>query len=234
MRVNLMFMEWLSSDYIAAFFAFAIIVLVLVVFWVFSLSKRLVGDLEVLENKPVKVFVTFFVYLAIGLLIAWLVVYSLQNAGGVSSIFYFTILPYMALLMFAIGTVVRYRETGFKVSSLSSQFLEGRKLFWGSQPFHWGILVLFFGHLVAFMFPASILAWNRVPARLLFLEGSAFAFALLTLLGLAMFVYRRFTNKRVQIVTTRTDLVVYVVLLVQVLTGMGVAYYVRWGSSWFA
>ncbi|MDH5399384.1 MAG: respiratory nitrate reductase subunit gamma, partial [Cyclobacteriaceae bacterium] len=74
----------------------------------------------------------------------------------------------------------------------------------------------------------------RVPARLLFLEGSAFAFALLTLLGLAMFVYRRFTNKRVQIVTTRTDLVVYVVLLVQVLTGMGVAYYVRWGSSWFA
>ena len=29
---------------------------------------------------------------------------------------------------------------GFQVSSLSSQFLEGKQLFWGSLPFHVGIL----------------------------------------------------------------------------------------------
>ena len=45
--------------------------------------------------------------------------------------FLFIGLPYIALAVFFVGTIVRYRSTGFKVSSLSSQFLEGKNLFWG-------------------------------------------------------------------------------------------------------
>ena len=146
----------------------------------------------------------------------------------------FVALPYAALITFLIGSIYRYRTTGFKVSSLSSQFLEGRTLFWGSQPFHWGILVLFFGHLIAFLFPRAVLAWNGQPVRLLILEITGFAFGLLALLGLIMFVYRRLTNRRVQIVTGPMDIVVYVVLFVQILSGLGVAFFERWGSSWFA
>ena len=58
----------------------------------------------------------------------------------------FVALPYVALAIFLVGSIYRYLYKGFKVSSLSSQFLEGRKLFFGSQPFHWGLFFLFFGH----------------------------------------------------------------------------------------
>ena len=53
-------------------------------------------------------------------------------------------------------------STGFTVSSLSSQFLEGDKLFWGAVPFHIGLLAVFFGHLLAFLLPSATLAWNSV------------------------------------------------------------------------
>src|SRR3989338_1785784 len=97
--------------------------------------------------------------------------------------FLFIALPYLALVIFAIGCIYRYCQSGFTVSSFSSQFLEGRKLFWGSVPFHWGILVVFFGHLLAFMFPKTQLAWNSQPIRLIILEVTAFTFGVVVLVG---------------------------------------------------
>lgn len=146
----------------------------------------------------------------------------------------FAVFPYVAIAVFLIGSIYRYIAKGFQVSSLSSQFLEGRQLFWGSQPFHWGMLVMIFGHLTAFLFPRAVLAWNGQPVRLIILEVSAFIFGLLTLVGLVVFIHRRLTSKRVQVVTNYMDIVVYVLLLNQVLTGLGIAFFNRWGSSWFA
>lgn len=146
----------------------------------------------------------------------------------------FVALPYTALAVFLIGSIYRYKNKGFQVSSLSSQFLEGRKLFWGSQPFHWGLFILFFGHLIAFLFPSGVLAWNGHSVRLLILEIAAFAFGLSALLGLFLLISRRITDKRVKIVTSKMDVVVYLILLVQIISGLWVAYFNRWGSSWFA
>lgn len=148
--------------------------------------------------------------------------------------FLFIGLPYAAFLIFIIGTWVRYKVTPFKVSSLSTQFLEGKQLFWGNRPFHWGIIFLFFGHLVAFLFPRGVLAWNGQPVRLMIIEAAAFAFGLMAFIGLILLIIRRLTNKRLQVVTTKMDVAVYLVLLVQVITGLWVAYFYRWGSSWFA
>jgi nitrate reductase gamma subunit len=146
----------------------------------------------------------------------------------------FGALPYVALFIFLIGSILRYKNLGFSVSSYSSQFLEGRKLFWGSQPFHWGLFFLFFGHLIAFLFPASVLAWNGSPIRLLILEASAFAFGLSAFVGIILLIHRRLINRRVQIVTTKMDFLVFIILLVQIASGLLVAYHNRWGSSWFA
>jgi nitrate reductase gamma subunit len=143
-------------------------------------------------------------------------------------------LPYAALALFIIGSIIRYRTRGYSVSSISSQFLEGRKLFWGSQPFHWGMMFLFFGHFIAFLFPRTILAWNGSPVRLMILEMSAFAFGLCAVLGLTLLVYRRFTTRRVQMVTSKMDIIVYILLFSQLISGLFVAYFSRWGSSWFA
>ena len=148
--------------------------------------------------------------------------------------FFFIALPYAALIVFLMGTIYRYRSTKFKYSSLSSQFLETRRLFWGSVPFHWGILVLFFGHLIAFLFPRSILAWNQLPVRLLILEITSFVFGVLTLLGLVNLFYRRLSNIRVRMVTNYMDIILEVLLLAQLILGLWVAFEFRWGSSWFA
>ena len=146
----------------------------------------------------------------------------------------FVVFPYVAIVVFVVGMAYRYTRRSFTISSLSSQFLEGRQLFWGSVPFHIGLLVLFFGHLVAFLLPQAMLAWNRVPVRLLVLEVSALVFGITVLLGLASLMYRRLTNARVRAVTTGTDIVIELLLLAQVVLGLWVALGFRWGSTWFA
>ncbi len=142
--------------------------------------------------------------------------------------------PYAALCVALIVSIWRYRSTKFKFSSLSSQFLEGKELFWGSIPFHWGLLALFLGHMAAFLIPQGVLAWNSHPARLLVVEIGAFIFAIAVLIGLIKLIIRRFSNDRLLVVTTKMDVAILAILLLQVITGLWIAYSFRWGSSWFA
>jgi nitrate reductase gamma subunit len=146
----------------------------------------------------------------------------------------FVAFPYVAAFVFVVGVVYRYRQTGFKVSSLSSQFLEGKSLFWGAIPFHIGLGVVFFGHLLAFLFPSATLWWNSDPTRLIVLEVGAFVFGLSVLVALITLLARRFTNPRVAAVTTRMDIAIELLLLGQVILGCWIALGYRWGSSWFA
>lgn len=148
--------------------------------------------------------------------------------------FFFIGLPYIAVFVMIFGTIYRYRKFGFKVSSLSSEFLEGKKLFWGSVPFHWGMMFLFFGHLAAFLVPRGVLAWNAHPVRLLIIEIAAFVFALCMLVGLINLIMRRLSDDRVRKVTSWMDVAILLLLLMQVGTGLATAYMFRWGSSWFA
>ncbi len=148
--------------------------------------------------------------------------------------FFFIGLPYAALFVVLVGTIFRYLNFGFKVSSLSSQFLETRELFYGSRPFHWGLLFLFFGHLVAFLFPRSVLLWDSVPIRLIILEIAALGFGITALFGLVVLIIRRLKHKRLLVVANKMDIVVYVLLAVQIVSGLWVAFFFRWGSSWFA
>ena len=148
--------------------------------------------------------------------------------------FFFSAFPYVAIIVFFVGTIYRYKETGFKVTSLSAQFLESKKGFWGTVPFHWGILMLFLGHMVAFLLPSSVLAWNSDPVRLIVHEGISFTFAVAVVVGLVGLILRRVMDPRLRVVTTRMDYFVEFVLLLQVLLGCWIALGYRWGSSWFA
>ena len=148
--------------------------------------------------------------------------------------FFFVAFPYVAIIIFIVGTIYRYRETKFKYSSISSQFLETRRLYWGSVPFHFGIIFLFFGHLTAFLVPQYVLLWNQLPLRLAILEITAFVFGIMTFLGLINLFYRRLTNPRIQKVTNYADIILEILLLTEIFLGLWVAYGYRWGSSWFA
>ena len=153
--------------------------------------------------------------------------------GRTSDFILYAAFPYMAVLLAVVGSVYRFTSNRYSFSALSSQFLEGRRLFWGSAPFHYGILIVLAGHLVAFLFPRSLVWFNGVPVRLYILEITALAFGLLTLFGLVVLIYRRSVTSRVRVVTSGMDIVLLALLLILVASGVYVAIFHRWGSAWF-
>lgn len=145
----------------------------------------------------------------------------------------FAVAPYVAVTLLLSVSLWRYFFTRYKFSSLSSEFLERNQLFWGSVPWHYGILVLFFGHLIGFLCPRQVALWNSIPLRLVILEVTALVFALLALVGLLSLIKRRLSNARIRVVTSWMDVIVLLLLLMQVVTGLGTALTYRWGSSWY-
>ncbi|MCF6227596.1 MAG: respiratory nitrate reductase subunit gamma [Planctomycetes bacterium] len=143
-------------------------------------------------------------------------------------------LPYVALVVFFFATIRRYVRSGYSYSSYSTQFLENKKLFFASTPWHWGIIFLAVGHLVGFLVPSGVLWWNGVPARLYIIEFSALVAAILALTGLVMGLVRRTTSPRIAAVTSRMDYLILTMLLIQIMSGMWIAIFERWGTSWFA
>jgi len=143
-------------------------------------------------------------------------------------------LPYASLFIFLIGSILRIKYSGYTVTSHSSQFLESNKLFWGSRLFHSGIVVLFLAHLIGFLMPQSIIGLTASPVGLMVVEITAFAFGIITFAGIVLLILRRIQVKRLHSVTSPMDLVVYLLIFSQVLTGILVAYFHRWGSSWYA
>ena len=53
----------------------------------------------------------------------------------------FIAFPYVAVILATVVGIYRYYSDRFSFSSFSSQFLESRRLFWGSVPWHYGIAV---------------------------------------------------------------------------------------------
>lgn len=151
----------------------------------------------------------------------------------VSDLVLYAAFPYVAILLAVLGSAYRFRSNRFSYSALSSQFLEGRRLFWGSAPFHYGILIVLAGHLIAFLFPRGLMWFNGVPVRLYVLEVTGLAFGLLALFGLATLAYRRAVTGRVRVTTSPMDVVLLVLLLTQVISGTYVAIFHRWGAAWF-
>ncbi|MFQ5810071.1 MAG: respiratory nitrate reductase subunit gamma [Armatimonadota bacterium] len=146
----------------------------------------------------------------------------------------FELLPYAAVAVAIVECVRRYVKNRFTYSSLSSQFLEGENLFLGSVPWHYCIMLVLLGHLVAFLIPERVLAFNAVPVRLYILEVAGLACGLTALIGLIGLAVRRATSARVRAVTSPMDIVILAVLLLQVGLGVYIALTLRWGSSWFA
>ncbi len=94
--------------------------------------------------------------------------------------------PYVALFIFVIGTIYRYRH-GFKYSSLSSQLLESEKLFPASVAFHSGIIIVFLGHLFAFLFPSVFSSFGG--KALVFWETIGIIAGMLAILGLYFSIF---------------------------------------------
>jgi len=146
---------------------------------------------------------------------------------------FFVVFPYIAVTLFIAVTIYRSIFRPFTVSSLSSQLLERKKLYWGSIPFHYGIVLILLIHLFALIFPKVLLLWNAVTIRLYLLEFTGFVLGLWCFVGLIVLLWRRVRVPNIKAVTTPMDLVVLLLLLVSVITGVLIASGYRFGSTWF-
>lgn len=145
----------------------------------------------------------------------------------------FVAFPYVAITLAVVVGIYRYFNDRFSYSSFSSQFMETRQLFWGSVPWHYGVIIILLAHILAVIFPAQWAAMIAAPMRLYVLEVTGLALALITVVGLTLLIVRRFSNKRVLVITSTMDWVLLGTLLVQVALGFWVALFYRWGSDWY-
>ena len=145
----------------------------------------------------------------------------------------FAVFPYAAIVLAVVVGIYRYQSDRFSYSSFSSQFLEKRQLFWGSVAWHYGILIVLLAHLLAALFPRFWATVISTPVRLYVLEVTGHALAVMTIIGLAVLIVRRMRNARISIVTSPMDWVLLVLLLGQVVLGLWVALFFRWGADWY-
>lgn len=147
-------------------------------------------------------------------------------------LFLFVGLPYLAALVCVVGTLYRVRSLPLEYTARSSQILEGRALLWGSVPWHAGIIVILIGHFVALGIPGLWSAIVGLRPALIAIEATGMGLALLCVFGLVVLIGRRITNRRLQAVTDRGDLLLLLLLLVQVVLGLLTAILYPWGAAW--
>jgi nitrate reductase gamma subunit len=148
--------------------------------------------------------------------------------------FFFIAFPYIALIL-AVGVgLYRYFSHRFTYSSVSSQLLENRHLFWGSVSWHYGITLILVAHVLPWLFPRAAAEVLGDPTRLLVLELTGLALGLYCVFGIAVLIARRLPNdSRARAVTSPMDWILLLVLAFQVLSGVGIALFERWGSAWY-
>lgn len=153
--------------------------------------------------------------------------------AGMDTVF-FIALPYLAIVLAFGAGAYRYFTNRYTYSSLSSQLLENRKLFWGSVPWHIGITLILAAHLLAAFLPRAAGWLLGGEMRRFALELTGIALGLYALFGLIVLIARRLAPRSLaQKVTTYMDGVLLLALLIQVASGVGVAVFNRWGGAWY-
>ena len=108
-------------------------------------------------------------------------------------LFWWVILPYLAMATFVIGHVWRYRYDQFGWTSRSTQLQEKGWLKWGSPIFHYGAFAAIAGHVIGILIPERWTADLGIPenAYRWFSAGAGTLAAVLIVIGVAILAGRR-------------------------------------------
>jgi nitrate reductase gamma subunit len=147
--------------------------------------------------------------------------------------FLFGVFPYIAILLAVFGSIYRYFAHRFSYSSLSSQLLENRALFWGSLSWHYAIIPILLAHLFSGIFPGVSAAILGSNVSLFIFEWLGYALAYMAAFGLAILIARRIVFPKIFAVTSLMDWILLADLALQVVVGSTIAISYRWGSLWY-
>ncbi|MFB5675387.1 respiratory nitrate reductase subunit gamma [Paenibacillus terreus] len=136
--------------------------------------------------------------------------------------FLWVIYPYVCLVIFIVGHIFRYRTDQFNWTAKSSEFIEKKQLMAGSLLFHLGIIPVIMGHVAGLGIPKSWMRALGVDDHLYHM-GAVYVggfFGIITLLGMLILTWRRFTLRNVRRLSSASDLAVNALLLLIVFMGM--------------
>lgn len=135
--------------------------------------------------------------------------------------FLFGIYPYLCLAILLLGCLIRFDREPYTWKSDSSQLLRKRELRWGSNLFHYGVLVVILGHFAGFLMPDWVLGWLLSPAQhqLLAMVGGGLA-GLVAIIGLTLLIHRRLGDPRIRRNSRKWDIVVVLMLWAQLALGL--------------
>jgi len=141
-------------------------------------------------------------------------------SGG--EIFWWVGLPYLALGIFVVGHIWRWRYDQFGWTSRSTQLQERRLLKWGSPVFHYGAFAAIGGHVIGVLIPQSWTAAIGIPesAYHWFSAIAGTIAAVLVIGGVVILAGRRLLVPRVRATTSTVDYAALVLLLIVILTGI--------------
>lgn len=129
--------------------------------------------------------------------------------------------PYLCLIVFLLGSLLRFDREQYTWKTGSSQLLRRRQLIWGSNLFHVGILIIFVGHFVGLLTP--IWMFEMIGVTHVFKQGLAIGVGgvagLVMLVGISLLTHRRLTDPRIRRNSSFGDIAVLVLLLAQLLLG---------------
>jgi nitrate reductase gamma subunit len=136
----------------------------------------------------------------------------------------FVALPYVALAVFVVGHIWRYRFDRFGWTSRSSELYERRLLLVGGPLFHYGTLLAILGHAAGLLVPKAWTEALGVPESLYvtFAKLGGSLAAVLVVAGLLVLSVRRAGNDRVRRVTSALDWAAIALLWVMVALGVAV------------
>ena len=135
--------------------------------------------------------------------------------------FLFQVYPYVCFTVFVMGSLIRFDQNQYSWKSDSSQMLRAGSLRWGSNLFHFGILFLFFGHLVGLFTPHSVYGtfMSAATKQTLAVVAGGAAGAV-CFVGLSLLLHRRVYDPRIRLTSHPTDIAVLVILWVQLVVGL--------------
>jgi nitrate reductase gamma subunit len=138
------------------------------------------------------------------------------------STFLFAVFPYLAMAVFVVGMIWRYKYDKFGWTTRSSQLYESKLLRIGSPLFHYGILMAVLGHAMGLVIPkgwTDAMGIDQHTYHLVAVIGGVTA-GLMVTIGFIILVFRRRTVKTVFNATTVNDKVMYLVLGLNIFFGM--------------
>jgi nitrate reductase gamma subunit len=144
----------------------------------------------------------------------------LNDSAG--EVFLWVALPYLALGIFVVGHIWRWRYDQFGWTSRSTQLQERRLLKWGGPLFHYATFAAIAGHALGILIPASWVSAIGVPERAYhwFAAIAGTAAAVLVIVGVVILASRRLFVPRVRATTTGVDYLALILLLIIILTGI--------------